>query len=201
MHKTTLLIFCIILCSCGASKKQDGTHLINIYTRLSQAQNAYNDSLTNAFPNALEAKEPVFDRARLEEIHTKRLDYLKKRNLPACVKNGYLYVMDNIHTKKGSRLINGNIWSKEFNHYYYSDFKSKETADEGTIIKTSNSGYGNEWKLFKRAIEEWDLSQIDKYQQLWDIAGSRLFIASRIKIENYEITEIKTYTWYNDKKA
>lgn len=84
----------------------------------------------------------------------------------------------------------GNIWSKEFNIYYYgssiSDFKLNKDPK-----------MGNDWFLFKRAIEEWDLSQIDRYYDYWDPIEGGVMIATKIKIKNNTIIDIQTYQWHN----
>ena len=166
-------LICIAIVSCSGYKQD------LFYDSIQKAQIDFkNDSIKNEF----------FPNNRLVCLHENRRHKLLELNCNLNVKNGYVFILDQFGDSYSPHSCYGNIWSKKDNIYY--KFDALDNSFEVT-----NSYYDGDWVLFKRAVEEWDLSQIDKYYR--EPGGFGQYIASRIEFKNNKIVNIQTYAWHD----
>lgn len=124
----------------------------------------------------------------LEGLHRERLKTLGFDIFD--IDDGYIYVLDKFGGGYSGNGVRGNIWSDNYNIYYYYLELSSEFK-----VRSDQKYSDDDWYLFKRAIEEWDLMQISKYYEYISTEGGA-YIASRIKIKNNQIIDIENFIWY-----
>lgn len=170
-----LMLFALIvlITSCGGVRRE-------LYTAelFKQSQQIYNQREEGGY---LEYKY-------LEGLHRERLKTLGFDIFN--IDDGYIYVLDKFGGGYSGNGVRGNIWSDNYNIYYYYLELSSEFK-----VRSEQKYSDDDWYLFKRAIEEWDLMQISKYYEYINTEGGA-YIASRIKIKNNQIIDIENFIWY-----
>ena len=180
--KLSVLLCTLIICSCGNLKRE-----YNTYELLKQSQQIYNSSIKQ------ERILLVLTYDRLDKLHRERIKNIIDKGIIE-VSDGFVYIIDKFGGGYSNSGVSGNIWSNENNiYYYFSEFDSQFKVLNNDEIKEIHG-----WDLFRRAVEEWDLTQIENYYKQVTVSGNGIYIASRMKLKNKQIIDIENFIWYDN---